>query len=97
MNILIERLMGVDKLTDEIVAMDLLISAKSGVHNYAMAITEAASPEVRGVLMKQLEEAIDSYETIASYAMQKGLYHPRDVNRQLQLDLQNMQTAMGLP
>lgn len=47
MNPIIEYLTGMNVLTDQIIAMDLLISAKNGVRNYAMATTEAGTPEVK--------------------------------------------------
>lgn len=49
MNPIIEYLTGMNVLTDQIIAMDLLISAKNGVRNYAMAATEAGTPEVKEV------------------------------------------------
>lgn len=77
--------------------MDFLITAKSGVRNYAMAVTEAGTPEIKTVLMKHLEEAIDTHERIAAYMMEKGWYHPWNVNEQLQLDLRNIQIALKAP
>lgn len=97
MNPLLERLMGVDTLTDDVIAMDLLINAKSGVRNYAMAVTECATPEVQSVLAKQLEEAIDFHEMILAYTMKRGLYHPYEVNEQIGLDLQHIRTAQNIP
>jgi similar to spore coat protein len=47
--------------------------------------------------VKQLDEAIESYEKISIYMMQHGLYHPYHIPEQIQLDLKNMQTAMNLP
>jgi len=97
MNPILEYLMGIDKLTDEVIAMDLLINAKSGVRNYAMAVTECVTPEIKTVLMKQLEEAIDTHEMILAYMMERGLYHPYNVNEQIQMDLRNIQTTMNIP
>ncbi|MOA56194.1 Spore coat protein F precursor [compost metagenome] len=77
--------------------MDFLISTKSGVRNYAMAVTEAGTPEIKATLSKQLEEAIDLHESIATYMINQGLYHPWNVKEQLQLDLQNIQTALDAP
>ncbi|KIN43362.1 hypothetical protein B4071_2613 [Bacillus subtilis] len=42
MNPIIEYLTGMNVLTDQIIAMDLLIAAKNGVRNYAMAATEGS-------------------------------------------------------
>ncbi|MGC5770900.1 spore coat protein [Paenibacillus pabuli] len=97
MNPILEHMTGLHTLTDDVIAMDLLINAKSGVRNYAMAVTECATPEIKQILMKQLDEAIDSYEKISNYMIQHGLYHPYHIPEQIQLDLQNIQTAMNLP
>ena len=97
MNTIVEYMTGLNTLTDEVIAMDFLTNAKSGVRNYAMAVTECATPEIKAVLTKQLEEAIDTHEKIATYLMQRGLYHPYNINEQIQLDLQNIQTAMNIP
>ncbi|WP_274364863.1 spore coat protein [Paenibacillus thermotolerans] len=97
MNFILERLTGLNDMTDQVIAMDFLITAKSGVRNYAMAVTECATPEIKAVLAKQLEEAIDTYEKIADYAIRHNLYHPYDLQAQINLDLQNMQTAQSIP
>ncbi|MCU6791223.1 spore coat protein [Paenibacillus sp. WQ 127069] len=97
MNPIIEYITGTNTLTDEVIAMDFLNNAKSGVRNYAMAVTECVTPEIKTVLSRQLEEAIDSHEQIMNYMMKRGLYHPYQVNEQIQLDLQNIQTAMNIP
>lgn len=47
MNQFIQGLMGMGGMTDQVIATDFLISVKSGVRNYAAAITEAATPELR--------------------------------------------------
>ena len=44
-------------MTDQVMATDFLISAKSAVQNYAVAITETASPEVKIILKNQLRDA----------------------------------------
>ncbi|AME06268.1 MULTISPECIES: spore coat protein [Bacillus] len=97
MNPIMEYLTGMDALTDQIVAMDLLNSAKSGVRNYAMAATEAGTPEVKAILTRHLEEAIDMHEQISRYMMEKGWYHPWNTDEQVRFNLQNIDTALRLP
>ena len=96
MNPILEHLSGLHILTDEVIAMDFLMNAKSGVRNYAMAVTECTTPEIKQILMKQLDEAIDSHEKISNYMVQHGLYHPYHIPEQIQLDLKNIQTAMNI-
>ncbi|MBU2658315.1 spore coat protein [Bacillus cabrialesii] len=97
MNPIIEYLTGMNVLTDQIIAMDLLIAAKNGVRNYAMAATEAGTPEVKETLIRHLEEALDMHEQISSYMMEKGWYHPWNTDEQVKLNLQNIETAIQLP
>ncbi len=50
MNSIIENMTGMNGMTDQVIASDLLIAAKSGIKNYALALTESTSSEVRNVL-----------------------------------------------
>ncbi|WP_027409673.1 spore coat protein [Anoxybacteroides tepidamans] len=81
-------------LNDQIIATDLLIGAKNGIKNYAMAITEAATPEVRNTLKQHLNDAIQFHEQISQYMINKGYYHPTNVQEQLRVDLQAAQQAL---
>lgn len=97
MNTIIESLTGMNTLTDQVVAMDLLIAAKSGVRNYAMAVTETVTPEIKETLTQHLDEAIDMHERILRYMMERGWYHPWDEMEQMRLDLKNIETALNAP
>ncbi|MEJ3720457.1 spore coat protein [Paenibacillus polymyxa] len=97
MNILLEYLTGLNMLTDQMIAADFLNTAKSGVRNYAMSVTEAGTPEIKAMLIKQLDEAIDMHEQISTYMIERGWYHPWNVNEQLSMDLQNINTALQAP
>lgn len=97
MNPIIEHLTGLNTLTDQVLATDLLLSAKNGVRNYAVAVTEAVTPEIRETLEQQLEQNIDLYEQISSYMIERGWYQPWQLNEQLQMDLNNANTALNLP
>ncbi|RIW37390.1 spore coat protein [Bacillus salacetis] len=97
MNFILENLTGLKAMTDQVVVTDLLISAKSGVRNYAMAVTETGSPEIKEVLMKHLEEALDMHEQVSNYMVERGWYHAFDTDEQLNLSLQNIDTALKLP
>lgn len=97
MNPIIESLTGMNSLSDQVMAVDLLIAAKSGVRNYAMAVTEAGTPEIKEMLTRHLVEALDMYEQISAYMVEKGCYHVWHTNEQLTLDLNNINTALNLP
>ncbi|PZD94907.1 spore coat protein [Paenibacillus sambharensis] len=94
MNALVENMTGMNVMTDKVIAADFLITAKSGVRNLSYAITEAATPEVRNMLKRQLNTAIDTHEQISNYMISKGWYNPGDAKAQIQMDLDNAQLAL---
>jgi similar to spore coat protein len=96
MNQLIQNMVGMGGITDQVIATDLLIAAKSGVHNYAVAITEAATPELRAALKEQLFAAIDTHEAVSNYMVAKGFYFPHNLGEQLTVDLTATDTALNL-
>lgn len=87
---------GMPKLVDSTVALDFLISAKSGVRNCAIALSEAATPAVRAILRNQLDQAIELHERIYSLMMEKKWFHPYDVNDQFHMDMEASQTAVKI-
>lgn len=97
MNPIIENLTGLNVLTDQVVATDLLLAAKNGVRTYAMAITETSSPEIRTTLEHQLEQNINVFEQVANYMIEQGWYQPWNVDAQLDMDLTQATIALNLP
>ncbi|MDQ1144624.1 hypothetical protein QE429_001451 [Bacillus sp. SORGH_AS 510] len=96
MNQLLQNLMGMGGLTDQIIATDFLISAKVGIRNYAVAITETATPELKAALRVQLNDAIATHEKITNFMIEREFYHPYDLSKQLHVDLTVADTALNL-
>jgi similar to spore coat protein len=96
MNSIIESLTGMNTMTDQIIATDLLIAAKTGVRNYAIAVTDVATPEVRAALLNQLRESINMHEEITNYMMDKGWYRPYNAREQIRLDVNNGQRSLDM-
>jgi similar to spore coat protein len=96
MNQFLQNMAGMSGMTDQVIATDFLISAKSGVRNYAAAVTETATPELKAALREQLTDAIATHEAISAYMISKGYYHPHNLSEQLQVDLTAAQTATDL-
>ncbi|MGJ7921124.1 spore coat protein [Neobacillus sp. LXY-4] len=96
MNQLIQNLTGMGGMTDQVIATDFLISAKSGIRNYAAAITETATPELRMALREQLKAAVETHERITNFMIAKGYYHPHELSEQLNVDLTAADTALNL-
>ena len=76
----------VPELADTTFAMDLLLRAKEGVRNIAVALTEAASPDVRTLLRKQLMQGITMHQEITELMIQKKWFHPYELSEQYKLD-----------
>lgn len=95
-NGILENITGMDNLSDQVIATDFLISVKSGIRNYGIAITETTSKEVRTVLRKQLQEAITTHEIITNYMIKRGFYHAYNSAEQISLDMQTAATAINL-
>ena len=83
-------------INDQTIATDLLLSSKSGVRSLAVAITETATPEVKKVLKKELETAINLHDKIAQYMIDNEMYHAYDLKEQVSQDLKNAEEALEI-
>ena len=83
-------------LDDMAIATDLLVTAKAGVRYLAVAITETATPSVKKLLRRELDNAIDTHDKIAQYMIKKEMYHAYDVEEQIEHDLEKANIAMNL-
>ncbi|QDH20386.1 spore coat protein [Saccharibacillus brassicae] len=85
---------AVTPMNDMAIATDMLLSAKTAVRSYAIALTEAASPKVRKVLKSQLDTAIKTHQQIADYMIENELYHPYDLQEQIDHDVKKSEIAL---
>ena len=74
------------ELADTTFAMDLLLRAKEGVRNIAVALTEAASPDVRSLLRNQLMQGIAMHQEVTELMINKKWFHPHELSEQYKLD-----------
>jgi len=96
MNQSMQNMNGMGGMTEQVIATDFLMTAKSGIKNLALAITETSTKEVRDTLTQYLNDAIKTHEQISNYMISKGYYNPDDISRQLEMDIQATQTALNL-
>lgn len=87
---------GMPNLADSAFALQFLLNAKTGVRNYAAALTETASPEVRTLLRRHLAEALALHRELAALMMKKGWFHPYQLNEQFELDMKSSNTVMKI-
>lgn len=90
-----QNMSGMNQMTDQVIASDMLIFSKTGVKTLASAITESATPAVRNVLKKQLDEAIAFHDQVSSLMMRKGWYNAYNINEQLQMDITQSNNTMS--
>jgi spore coat protein CotF len=83
---------GMPKLVDANMATAFLLNVKSGIRNCAIALTEAASPEVRAVLQTQLDNGLNMHEELTNLMINKGWLNPVNLDRQFQMDLESANT-----
>lgn len=87
---------GMPKMADASFALDFLLSVKTGIRYYAIALTETASPNLRAVLFKQMDEAIDLYEELTQLCLDKGWLYPHDLGKQIELDIKSADMALSM-
>lgn len=85
-----------DRETSALFAGELLGLSKALVRNYALAITETATPVLRKTLTNHLLRAVKGHEEIYRYMYSKGMYPSYDLERLLKNDLQNAQKALSM-
>ncbi|MEC2061462.1 MULTISPECIES: spore coat protein CotF [Bacillus] len=75
---------------------DLLGFAKTSVRSYAIAITETATPQLRNVLVKQLNAAIQLHGQVYRYMYQHGYYPSYNLSELLKNDVRNANRALSM-
>jgi spore coat protein F len=76
-------------------AGDLLGLFKSSVKNYATALTETATPELRKVLKAHINKAIDSHYEVFQYMYKRNLYPAYELKSLLQHDVNLAKKALN--
>jgi similar to spore coat protein len=93
---ILQNLAGMGDMTEQVIATDFLINAKSAVRNYAIAISETTTPEAREVLRRHLDTAITTHERILRYMTTNNYYHVHKPQEQLIVDRRTTYTALNL-
>jgi spore coat protein F len=77
-------------------AGDLLAFSKAAVRNYAVAITETATPDLRNVLAKQLQLAVNCHARIYHYMYERGYYPSYNLEKLLNNDINLAHKALSM-
>ena len=92
----VENAEGMPAFADATFALDFLLSTKTGIQNYVLALSEATRPEVRKALLNQLSSAVALHSEITDLMLAQGWLHPHDSSKQDELDLKSAQMAMQI-
>lgn len=87
---------SLNQLTDQVMAFDLMTSAKASVNMYVKALTEASTPDVRIMLKKHLEQAISYQEQVGAYIANRGWFNADDMKGQLAIDSKKAQETLEM-
>ncbi|MDF2647144.1 MAG: spore coat protein [Paenibacillus sp.] len=80
----------------EFFAGSLLGMAKTLVRNYAIAITETATPNLREVLTKQMVSAVQLHGNVFYFMLERSYYPSYDLDQLLANDVKNAQQALSM-
>ncbi|WP_458352378.1 spore coat protein [Peribacillus frigoritolerans] len=84
------------EMADSSFALDFLLSIKSGIHTYGIALSETANPALRKALYQQMEQSIDLHGELSDLMIRKGWLYPNDVDKQVELDLKSADMAVSI-
>ena len=87
---------GMPELTDSGVALEFLLTVKTGVRTLSIALTETASPALQKLLRTQLNVMMDLYFEISELMMKKQWLQPYDLNNQKELDIKSAENAISI-
>ncbi|GAA0501116.1 spore coat protein CotF [Salinibacillus aidingensis] len=85
-----------ERIHDTFFEGDLLAFTKAGVRNYAIAITETATPALKEVLTKQLNQCIRLHDMVYRYMFKQGHYPSYNLNKLFSNDLKLAQKALSM-
>ncbi|HEX9060996.1 MAG TPA: spore coat protein [Clostridia bacterium] len=92
----IENSDGMPGFVDSTIALNFLISVKSGIINFALALTEIVDPQAREEIRKMLDAQINLHAEISELMMNKGWFHPYQVTEQFKLDKMSAKAALQI-
>jgi len=87
---------GMPELTDSGIALEFLMTTKTGVRTLSIALTETSTPTIRKLLKAQLDVTIDLYFEISDLMIKKEWLHPIDLDAQKLLDIKAAENAVSI-
>ena len=92
----VENAIGMPDLMDSTIALDFLLTLKSEIRNFAVALTEIADSEARMAVRSLLDNSIDMHAQVSEFMINKGWLHPYNLDQQIQIDTTSAKTAVQI-
>ena len=90
----VENAEGMPEMADSALALEFLMSIKTGVRNAATALSETATPDLREAFRVQLEAGLALHEEVSNFMIKKGWLHPYNLQDQYKIDLKSIEGAL---
>jgi spore coat protein CotF len=87
---------GMPNLVDSTIALEFLLTAKTAVRNNAIALTKSTSDEVRSTIIQELQYSLNLHEEIYQLMIKKEWIFPKDISKQIELDINSAQRALNI-
>lgn len=82
------------KITDQVIASDMLALGKFSAMALTVATTEAATPELRRFFQESLNQCLEEHERLSKLVQERGWYKPyASPEEQLELELRLSEPA----
>ncbi|MEI2405070.1 spore coat protein [Niallia taxi] len=90
----VENAEGMPEMADSALALEFLMSIKTGVRNAATALSETATPDLREAFRVELEVGLALHEEVSNFMIKKGWLHPYNLQDQYKMDLKSIEGAL---
>lgn len=87
---------GMPELTDSGIALEFLLTTKTGIRNLSIALTETASPALQKIMRTQLDVMIGLYFEVSELMVKKEWLKPYDLAGQKELDIKSAENAISI-
>jgi spore coat protein CotF len=87
---------GMPGLVDSTIALEFLLSIKTGIRNSGIAITEIENPKARAAIRNMMNDLISFHGDVTDLMITKGWLHPYEANEQFRIDKISARTAVRI-
>lgn len=93
-SLLISMMAAKKQMDDQTIANDLLMGSKTAASGYLMAALEAATPELRSMYIRAVNEILDEHSMLMELAINRNWYKPYELPEQQLADTYKQSQTM---